>query len=263
MVKPLEIRKDIVLGRMRQSRRLRDMQSRSQDMRHSVWMRRRFTSGKSTLARARNCLPCYVGDNVYDSIGAAARAEGMKMEKLRVRLKRGATHYQGKPIGLIDLPQEVRDSYYGKTELEWEGEVYDTKAGYCRAVAATFNCSPNTVEYHMRRHGSIDQLGAYKSSRGFYKKTYHRATEKLAKDPVKVPKAKFRRRKPPSPLVPCSKIFFLGGDRFDSGTRIAPGLDRIVQSGGGVWQGAQVRVPQTPAALAVYEALLLDEGERS
>ena len=258
MVKPIELKMDRERGRMRQGRRARYMARDRGDMGHSHMIRRRFSNGTTRLRNSRQSKPCYVGDNVYESISEAARTEGMKLEKLRCRLKRGQSTYQGKPIGFVELPPEVAARYYRHQTYEWEGETFDTLRGFARAVADTYGCAVVTVEVCMWKYGNIERLGGWHGSKGFAKrKTYHRATEKMATAPRKSPKAKFKPKAPPPPdMVPCSQIFFLGTDEFDAGRQVPPGLARIVESGGGVWKGAVVRVPQTDNALALYRELL-------
>ena len=65
---------------------------------HSVQVKRRYSTGGVIPANYQS-QACYVGDNDYPSIAEAARAENMKDNKLRERLKRGATHYRGLAIG--------------------------------------------------------------------------------------------------------------------------------------------------------------------
>ena len=265
-MKPIVQRDDILMSEQRRSRRRRGTNIKHQriDMNHSYWLRRRFSTGTTALHGARNCKPCYVGDNVYDSIGQAARSENMNAEKLRVRLKRGQTTYQGKRIGFVELPPEVADKYYGHQTYEWDGNTFDTMVGFAKAVAADTGCSPKTVESHMYKHGDIDRLGTrlHSTYARDKRKTYHRATEKMATAPRKVRKAKFKPKKPAAPpTVPCSQIFFLGPDEFDAGKQVSPALAQIVARGGGVWKGSVVRVPQTENALALYRELLTN-GER-
>ena len=71
-MKPIELKMDRERGRMRQGRRARYMARDRGDAGHSYMVRRRFSTGTTDLHGATNCMPCYVGDNVYDSIGQAA-----------------------------------------------------------------------------------------------------------------------------------------------------------------------------------------------
>ena len=246
-MKPIDGNMRRVREQSRSGRRMRYMNRDRGDPGYSYMVKRRFSGTSATRpCTARQCKPCYVGDDIFDSIGAAALANDMKPEKLRVRLNRGAASYRGKPIGFVDLSAEDADRYFQRKTWEWRGKIYDTQAEWSKVAAADLGITPNAVRQRWYRNGHLDLL-----------KTYQRAIVKMAKAPRKTAKAKFKPRRRPTPkTVPCDRGFFLGTDEFPAGRQVPPQLLSIVKAGGGMWQGEKVRVPQSRSGEMLYRELL-------